>query len=296
MGRWKDKDNWEGDRDVDEFAGQDWKSRVLGGNYDNRYRGVKNYGRNSRRSKTKSVTVGIVFLIIIGVFGFVLFDQGYLDETIKQAPQEIQDATESAKEIVTEVTEKAKEIVDETTEKATEIINEQTDTVSKKINEIQEGIPIVDLPETSEKEKLAEEEIHRLVNIERMKQGLSALSYDTKLAGVAKLHSVDMYERSYFEHDTPEGKDPTDRATSVGYQCQKRVGNLIYSGVAENIFMFEGASLSFWESPESIAIDAVSGWMDSPGHRENILTGMYDREGIGVKIGSFDVYVTQNFC
>ncbi len=296
MGRWKDKDNWEGDRDVDEFAGQDWKSRVLGGNYDNRYRGVKNYGQNSRQSKTKSVTVGIVFLIIIGVFGFVLFDQGYLDETIKQAPQEIQDATESAKEIVTEVTEKAKEIVDETTEKATEIISEQTDTVSKKINEIQEGIPIVDLPETSEKEKLAEEEIHRLVNIERMKQGLSALSYDVRLAGVAKSHSVDMYERNYFEHDTPEGKDPTDRATSVGYQCQKRVGNLIYSGVAENIFMFGGSSISFWESPESIAIDAVSGWMDSPGHRENILTGTYDREGIGVKIGSFDVYVTQNFC
>ena len=264
-----------GRRNSDDWRG--WKD----GKYDNRYSG--NSRRN--RNKTKSVTAGIVFLIIIGVFGFVLFDQGYLDETIQQAPQEIQDATESAKEIVTEATEKA-----------TEIINEQTDTVSKKINEIQEGSPIVNLPETSEKEKLAEEEIHRLVNIERKKQGLSALSYDTKLAVVAKLHSVDMYERSYFEHDTPEGKDPTDRATSVGYQCQKRVGNLIYSGVAENIFMFEGASISFWESPESIAIDAVSGWMDSPGHRENILTGMYDREGIGVKIGSFDVYVTQNFC
>lgn len=275
-----------GRRNSDDWRG--WKD----GKYDNRYSG--NSRRN--RNKTKSVTAGIVFLIIIGVFGFVLFDQGYLDETIQQAPQEIQDATESAKEIVTEATEKAKEIITEATEKATEIINEQTDTVSKKINEIQEGSPIVNLPETSEKEKLAEEEIHRLVNIERKKQGLSALSYDTKLAVVAKLHSVDMYERSYFEHDTPEGKDPTDRATSVGYQCQKRVGNLIYSGVAENIFMFEGASISFWESPESIAIDAVSGWMDSPGHRENILTGTYDREGIGVKIGSFDVYVTQNFC
>lgn len=275
-----------GRRNSDDWRG--WKD----GKYDNRYSG--NSRRN--RNKTKSVTAGIVFLIIIGVFGFVLFDQGYLDETIQQAPQEIQDATESAKEIVTEATEKAKEIITEATEKATEIINEQTDTVSKKINKIPEGSPIVNLPETSEKEKLAEEEIHRLVNIERKKQGLSALSYDTKLAVVAKLHSVDMYERSYFEHDTPEGKDPTDRATSVGYQCQKRVGNLIYSGVAENIFMFEGASISFWESPESIAIDAVSGWMDSPGHRENILTGTYDREGIGVKIGSFDVYVTQNFC
>ena len=90
MGRWNDKDNWEGDRDVDEYAGQDWKSRILGGNYDNRYRGVKNYGYGSRRSKTKSITIGIAFLLIIVVLGFILYDQGYLDESIQNMPQEIQ--------------------------------------------------------------------------------------------------------------------------------------------------------------------------------------------------------------
>ena len=41
----------------------------------------------------------------------------------------------------------------------------------------------------------------------------------------------------------------------------------------------------------------VKGWMDSPGHRENILTNGYESEGIGVAFGSYNtVLVTQNFC
>ena len=113
--------------------------------------------------------------------------------------------------------------------------------------------------------------------------------------------------RNYFSHETPEGLDPTGRATTQGYKCEKIVGKLIYSGIAENIFQNNlydtvwytgGIPTSYdWNSQNEIAQTTVDGWMDSPGHRQNILTTTFDREGIGVKISSDDkVYITQNFC
>ena len=52
-----------------------------------------------------------------------------------------------------------------------------------------------------------------------------------------------------------------------------------------------------WNTQEEIAIVAVEGWMNSQGHRENILDPSYDRAGIGVAIAEDDrVYITQNFC
>jgi len=51
-----------------------------------------------------------------------------------------------------------------------------------------------------------------------------------------------------------------------------------------------------WNSPEAIAQTTVAGWMNSSGHRENILTLTFDREGIGIAIASEKVYITENFC
>jgi len=145
------------------------------------------------------------------------------------------------------------------------------------------------------KEKQAEMEVHRLINLEREKYGLKTLGYDEKLASVAKLHSIDMANNEYFSHETPEGLSPTDRAGEIGYICRYQVGNLIYSGIGENIHMVKGSSMVLW-SPESIAELAVSGWMDSPGHKKNILTSNFSNEGIGVSISAFTIHVTQNFC
>jgi uncharacterized protein YkwD len=151
--------------------------------------------------------------------------------------------------------------------------------------------------ESDDKEKQTEKEIHRLVNIERKKYGLPTLSYDTKLSNIAKSHSEDMFEKGYFSHTTLEGKSPTDRGISKGYHCRIDVSSTrYYEGIAENIFKLQKSSISFWESPESIAENAVSGWMNSPGHKKNILSDISQKEGIGVKIGIFDIYVTQNFC
>ncbi len=149
--------------------------------------------------------------------------------------------------------------------------------------------------------------VHELTNKERQKHGLSQLTFDSEIVQVARGHSLDMASRNYFAHETPEGLTPTDRAEQLGYSCQKMVGLLIYSGIAENIFqghLFDsyytvnGVITSYeWISEEQIAQITVDGWMNSPGHRENILMEIFDREGIGVEITlDHKVYVTQNFC
>ncbi len=150
--------------------------------------------------------------------------------------------------------------------------------------------------ENMTKEKQAELEVHRLINLERVKHGLKTLEYDEKLASVAKSHSIDMASNEYFSHETPEGLVPTDRAGKADYVCRYQIGNLIYSGIGENIHMVKGPSVALGSTPESIAELAVSGWMDSPGHKKNILTSNFSSEGIGVYISTFTIHVTQNFC
>lgn len=149
--------------------------------------------------------------------------------------------------------------------------------------------------------------VHELTNQERQNHGLSVLSFDSEITQIARDHSLDMATRNYFAHETPDGLNPSDRADQLGYSCQKMIGLLIYSGIAENIFqghLFDSyytvsdVITSYdWISEEEIAEITVQGWMNSPGHRENILTEIFDREGIGVKItADHKVYVTQNFC
>ena len=80
----------------------------------------------------------------------------------------------------------------------------------------------------------------------------------------------------------------------------------ITPGLAENIYQnnlydsvtyYNGIPSYDWNTQEEIAQSTVEGWMDSPGHRKNILTSSYDREGIGVAIATNDkVYITQDFC
>ena len=67
-------DNWEGDRDLDEYSGENWKNRILDGKYDNRYDGVANYGQGKRNSsrppkkgKKKLVIIPIVILAIMSL-------------------------------------------------------------------------------------------------------------------------------------------------------------------------------------------------------------------------------------
>jgi uncharacterized protein YkwD len=175
----------------------------------------------------------------------------------------------------------------ETVEKGTFSLSEIIDNSTKLLSDDTDNMT---------KEKQAEMEVHRLINLEREKHGLKTLGYDEELASIAKSHSIDMANSEYFSHNTPEGLDPTDRASKADFVCRYQIGNLIYSGIGENIHMVKGSSVALWSSPESIAELAVSGWMDSPGHKKNILTSNFSNEGIGVSISTFTIHVTQNFC
>jgi uncharacterized protein YkwD len=112
-----------------------------------------------------------------------------------------------------------------------------------------------------------------------------------------------MAKNNYFSHTNLQGLDPTGRGSQVGYSCYKDYGSYYTHGIAENIFQTQhstthnGITVNELVPSETIAQSTVDGWMNSPGHRQNILTSTYDHEGIGVAISSDKkVYVTENFC
>ena len=166
-----------------------------------------------------------------------------------------------------------------------------------------------------------EQEIHNLTNLARSGHTIHddgtqtfnfqtrapTLSYDPKLAEIARLHSQDMINRNYFDHTSPNGKGPTERGLDVGYRCYKEFGTYYTEGLAENLFQtylydsyttLNGVRSSYdWNTNSEIASSTVQGWLESYGHRENIMDKDYDKEGIGVVIAPNDqVYITQLFC
>ncbi len=168
--------------------------------------------------------------------------------------------------------------------------------------------PLVQRQVTKEWIEALESEVHRLTNEERVQHSVGALSYDSSLASIARVHSGDMAQLDYFAHENLQGQSPSDRAAQAGYGCRKDYGSYYSEGIAENIFQTSLYS-SYTTTPgglvvsrdymtlEEIATQIVDGWMGSPGHRENILDSKYDKEGIGVVVSADEkVYVTQNFC
>ena len=149
--------------------------------------------------------------------------------------------------------------------------------------------------------------VHELINVQRQQNGLSTLSYDSFLADISRGHSWDMVTRNFFEHENPDGKDARARGDAAGYPCIRHMGAYTYEGIAENLFQgyryssymtTDGVITSYnWSSVDEVAERAVNGWMDSPGHRRNILTEHFILEGIGVAFSSGDkIYITENFC
>ena len=155
-------------------------------------------------------------------------------------------------------------------------------------------------------EELARE-IHRLINLQRKQHGLTVLGYDEPVAEVARLHSVDMAENSFIAHVNPRGEGPGDRVKRYNRGARPKVSNP--RGISENIFrgsLYAGSTVMVteagreltydWLDLKGIAEQAVDGWMNSKGHRENVLTKIFVKEGIGIHVdGKGYVYITQNF-
>ena len=146
-----------------------------------------------------------------------------------------------------------------------------------------------------------ESAVHQLVNFERQRNFLPVLSQDSELADIASAHSKDMAPNGFFEHENPAGQLAADRGNAAGYRCLKDFGNFYTEGIHENLSRgwyyssFNARGRQYFTMGD-LAFEIVDGWMNSPGHRENILTETYDREGVGISIGEDEsVWVTQNF-
>lgn len=121
----------------------------------------------------------------------------------------------------------------------------------------------------------AEKNAVELMNADRRANGLSDLKVSSAVTAVARSHAQDMVNRKFFSHSNPDGKTPSDRLKAAG---------ISYSAVGENI-------------AENTSVQAAeTSFMNSSGHRANILNSNYTTVGIGVAYDSAgNVYVVQDF-
>lgn len=137
--------------------------------------------------------------------------------------------------------------------------------VGQKIN-IPEASPLINL----------EDEVIRLCNIERTNRGLPALTKNWQLSRVARYKSQDMIDKNYFSHTSPTYGSPFTMMQDFG---------LHFSAAGENIAY-----------GQRTAQEVVNAWMNSPGHRANILSASYTQIGVGAaKKADGTLYWTQMF-
>lgn len=122
-----------------------------------------------------------------------------------------------------------------------------------------------------------EETVIQLVNKERKKYHLKPLQIDTALSYTARVKSEDMRDNNYFNHNSPKYGSPKQMVNDFGISY--------HYGVGENIAFGQ-------KTPEEV----VKAWMNSPGHRENILNKKYTHIGVGYTTGGeYGTYWTQQF-
>jgi len=122
-----------------------------------------------------------------------------------------------------------------------------------------------------------EAQVVTLANQERVAVGCAPLSRDGRLAAAARAHSADMARRDYFDHITPEVVDLATRITDAGYT---------WSAAAENVAAGQG-------DPAAV----MAAWMNSEGHRHNILNCRLRDIGVGLAYDADNrPYWTQDFA
>lgn len=121
-----------------------------------------------------------------------------------------------------------------------------------------------------------QKEVVDLVNIERSKAGLNPLTLDSSVSNVATKKSQDMIDNNYFSHNSPTYGSPFDMLKKFG---------ISYKTAGENIAMGQ-------KTPKEV----VNAWMNSEGHRKNILNPNFSKIGVGVaQKSSGSIYWTQIF-
>lgn len=120
---------------------------------------------------------------------------------------------------------------------------------------------VLTIPSLSDSVRTYEQEVVRLVNVERAKAGLPALTEDWQLSRVARYKSQDMRDKGYFSHQSPTYGSPYDMMRAFG---------ISYRAAGENIAMGQ-------RTPSAV----VNAWMNSSGHRANILSKSFTKIGVG---------------
>ena len=120
---------------------------------------------------------------------------------------------------------------------------------------------VLTIPQEDSSVLAFENEVIRLVNEQRAKNGLKALAANWELSRVARYKSQDMVDNRYFSHTSPTYGTPSQMIKAFG---------LTYRTAGENIAYGQ-------RTPQAV----VSAWMDSSGHRANILNASYTQIGVG---------------
>lgn len=119
-----------------------------------------------------------------------------------------------------------------------------------------------------------ETQLVSLINSERAKQGLAALKINNTVANVARAHSQDMLANNYFDHYDLNGGSPFTRLSQAG---------IVYRTAGENIAI------------NGSVPNAHTAFMNSAGHRANVLSSEYTQVGVGIVHSGSRIWVTENF-
>jgi uncharacterized protein YkwD len=124
------------------------------------------------------------------------------------------------------------------------------------------------VPQVASPDALTAKDVIVLTNAERAKEHLSPLSTDDRLSRMAEAKAKDMIDRQYFAHMSPTGVDVVGLSLKFGYD---------YLNIGENLALGDFVS----------SRDVVTGWMNSPGHRANIMNTSYHAIGVAAMKGSY---------
>jgi uncharacterized protein YkwD len=127
-----------------------------------------------------------------------------------------------------------------------------------------------------------EEAVFAMTNDIRRQNGLAVFLKDEICRNAARGHSADMLNRNYFSHTDPQGRSLKDRLPA----------NLSARQWGENIWTGSGYDT---RQSHQLAQKIIVGWMNSPGHRKNILDPGYTHLGVGVMANNQEVKATQVF-